>query len=312
MKLTAIAPCYYDAQAAPIMHLRLRAVFALLGVDYEIIFVNDASPDNAAEVLAKIASRDNKVMVITHSRNFGTQAVFATGMKYATGDAVILLDGDLQDPPELIEQFYRKWQEGYQVVYGERVRREASWLMNLAYRAFYRLHRAMADYPVPLDAGDFCLMDRRVLKEINCLPEADRCIRGLRAWVGFKQTGIPFIRPARMFGNTTYRPGMLFSFARKAILSSSYAPLEAVTWLALGVVGLSALGATAQVIVKLVVPTSAPSGFTLLLLAVLFLGGVQMLCMGILGAYLARVYEEVKRRPNAIVESVVNNQRSVT
>jgi dolichol-phosphate mannosyltransferase len=302
MKLTAVVPCYYDAQAASVMYLRLRGVFAALDVDYEIIYVNEASPDGAAEVLAGIAARDSRVRVITHSRNFGTDAAFTTGMKAATGDAVVLLDGDLQDPPELIEAFYRKWREGWQVVYGVRAKREARWLLNLAYRGFYRLCRAISNPKMPLDVGDFCLMDRAVVDAMNALPESDRCIRGLRAWVGYRQTGVAFVRPERMFGKSTLRPAALFAFARKTILSFSHAPLEALTGLALTFVGASVLGALIQVLWHAVNPGSAPRGFTTMVVLVLFVGGVQMLCVSVLGWYLARIYDEVKRRPHAIVE----------
>jgi len=306
VKLTAVVPCYYDAQAAPVMHLRLRAVFALLGVDYEIIYVNEASPDGAEEVLANIAARDSHVKVITHSRNFGTDAAFSTGMMAATGDAVILLDGDLQDPPELIEAFYRKWQEGYQVVYGEREKREASWYMNAAYHTFYRIYRTLSYPAAPLNAGDFCLMDRCVVDAMNSLPESDRCIRDLRTWVGFKQTGVPFVRPARMFGKSTLNIPCLVAFARKTIINSSNAPLDALTILGLLMVGLSGLAAVAQVVLKIINPGTAPRGFTTLVVLILFVGGVQMLCTSVLGWYLARVYKEVRRRPTAIIKDVTD------
>ena len=195
-KLSAIIACYRDAPAVPIMHERLTAVFNKLGVDYEIIFVNDNSPDNAREVLAALAARDPRVVVINHSRNFGSQSAFTSGMRIATGDAVILLDGDLQDPPELIESFYQKWREGYDVVYGERVQREATWFLQLAYKAFYRLFRSASYVPIPLDAGDFSLIDRRVVDALNSLPENNRFMRGLRAWVGYPPDGRA-LRPAR-------------------------------------------------------------------------------------------------------------------
>src|ERR1017187_7157425 len=170
-KLSAIIACYRDAQAVPIMHERLTAVFNKIGVDYEIIFVNDASPDNAREVLAALAERDPKVVVINHARNFGSQNAFTSGMQLATGDAVVLLDGDLQDPPELIEQFHDKWLEGFDVVYGVRIKRDATNFLKIAYKAFYRIFRAAAYVPIPLDAGDFSLLDRRVVAALNSLPE---------------------------------------------------------------------------------------------------------------------------------------------
>lgn len=169
-KISAVIACYRDAPAVPIMYERLSAVFKKIGVDYEIIFVNDNSPDNAREVLAALAARDVRVVVINHSRNFGSQGAFTSGMQIATGDAVVLLDGDLQDPPELIESFHQKWLEGYDVIYGERVQREATWFLQVAYKAFYRLFRSASYVPMPLDAGDFSLMDRRVVNALNRLP----------------------------------------------------------------------------------------------------------------------------------------------
>src|SRR5579863_1504549 len=166
-KISAIIACYRDAPAIPIMHERLVKVFTTLEVDYEIIFVNDASPDDAEQVLATLSDRDSHVTVITHSRNFGSQSAFTSGMRVATGDAVVLLDGDLQDPPELIEQLAEKWRAGYDVVYGIRVKRVATRFLQVAYKAFYRLFRAASYVPMPLDAGDFSLLDRRVVDAIN-------------------------------------------------------------------------------------------------------------------------------------------------
>lgn len=305
-KLSAIIACYRDAPAVPIMHERLTAVFHKLGVDYEIIFVNDNSPDNAREVLAALAARDPRVVVINHSRNFGSQSAFTSGMRIATGDAVILLDGDLQDPPELIESFHQKWLEGYDVVYGERVQREATWFLQIAYKAFYRLFRSASYVPIPLDAGDFSLIDRRVVEALNSLPENNRFMRGLRAWVGFRQTGVPYVRPERMFGVTTNSLLRNLGWARKAILSFSYVPLDIITWLALGTVGLSFLAILLQVLSRVFFPDLAPRGFTTSFVFFLFLGGIQLLCLSIIASYLAHIYDEVKRRPPYIVESILN------
>jgi dolichol-phosphate mannosyltransferase len=288
------------------MHERLTAVFHKLGVDYEIIFVNDNSPDNAREVLAALAARDPRVVVINHSRNFGSQSAFTSGMHLATGDAVILLDGDLQDPPELIESFHQKWLEGYDVVYGERVQREATWFLQIAYKAFYRLFRSASYVPIPLDAGDFSLIDRRVVEALNSLPENNRFMRGLRAWVGFRQTGVPYVRPERMFGVTTNSLLRNLGWARKAILSFSYVPLDIITWLALGTVGLSFLAILLQVLSRVFFPDLAPRGFTTSFVFFLFLGGIQLLCLSIIASYLAHIYDEVKRRPPYIVESILN------
>jgi len=305
-KLSAVIACYRDAPAVPIMYNRLCAVFKKIGVDYEIIFVNDNSPDNAREVLAELAERDKKVVVINHTRNFGSQSAFTSGMTIASGDAVILLDGDLQDPPELIEPFFQKWQEGYDVVYGVRVKRKATMFLQIAYKAFYRLFRAAAYVPIPLDAGDFSLLDRRVVNALNSLPESNRFLRGLRTWVGFRQTGVSYVRPERMFGRTTNSLMKNLGWARKAILSFSYAPLEVITFLAFITVGLSLLGIVFQIGLRLLAPQLVPSGFSTLIILILFIGGIQLMCLSIIGSYLAHIYDEVKRRPPFIIESILN------
>jgi dolichol-phosphate mannosyltransferase len=310
-KLSAIIAVYLDALAVPHMYQRLVEVFHRLDVRYEIIFVNDCSPDNAREVLAEIAARDRHVVVINHTRNFGSQSAFTSGMKIATGDAVILLDGDLQDPPEVIESFYPKWREGYQIVYGDRIKREANRLMQFFYKAFYRVFSRMAYVRIPLDAGDFSLLDRCVVDALNSLPENNRFMRGLRAWVGFKQIGVPYVRPERMFGRTTNSFFKNLAWARKAILSFSYVPLELITWLALGMVLLSLIGIVVQFTLRLLIPTIAPSGFTTLIILILLMGGIQLLCLSIIGAYLAHIYDEVKRRPPFLVESILNDPRMV-
>jgi polyisoprenyl-phosphate glycosyltransferase len=305
-KLSAIIACYRDAPAVPHMYERLRAVFDLIGVDGEIIFVNDASPDDAAEVLRELATRDRTVVVINHSRNFGSQGAFTSGMRIATGDAVVLMDGDLQDPPELIQKFYARWQEGYDVVYGQRISRDAPPYMRFFYKAFYRLFRAASYVRVPVDAGDFSLLDRKVVMALNSLPENNRFLRGLRAWVGFKQVGVPYVRPERMFGRTTNSFLRNIQWARQAILSFSYVPLDLITWLGVLTVAVAFVTIVAQIVVRLVDPRSVPSGFTTLIILILFLGGVQLICLSIIGSYLAHIYDEVKHRPPFIVESIIN------
>jgi polyisoprenyl-phosphate glycosyltransferase len=307
--ISAVIACYRDEQAVPIMYQRLKAVFEKIGVDYEIIFVNDCSPDNAADVLAKLAEQDQKVTVINHARNFGSQNAFTSGMRLATGDAVVLLDGDLQDPPELIEQFYQKWREGHDVVYGERVKREATLFLRFAYKAFYRLFRSAAYVKVPVDAGDFSLIDRRVVEAMNALPESNRFLRGLRAWVGFKQVGVPYVRPERMFGQTTNSILRNLGWARKAILSFSYAPLDFITLLAAFMVIASFVAIMAQIAMRLLRPEAIPSGLTTIIVLILFIGAIQLLCLSIIGSYLMHIYDEVKHRPPFIVSSIINPPR---
>ena len=308
-KLSAIIACYRDGQAVPFMHQRLTDVFTDLGCDYEIIFVNDRSPDNAAEVLAELVDADLHVVVINHARNFGSQSAFTSGMKIATGDAVILLDGDLQDPPELIKQFYERWQEGYDVVYGERVKRDATPFLKVAYKLFYRVFRAASYVPIPLDAGDFSLIDRQVVNALNSLPENNRFLRGLRAWVGFRQVGVPYVRPERMFGRTTNSLMRNLGWARKAIFSFSYAPIDFITGIAFFTFLLSILAIIGQIVLRLMAPGLASRGFPTVIILILFMGSIQLLSLSIIGSYLSHIYDEVKRRPPYIVESIWGQQQ---
>lgn len=305
-KLSAVIACYRDAPAIQIMYQRLTAVFQKIGVDYEVIFVNDCSPDNTFEILSELAAKDKRVIGINHSRNFGSQSAFTSGMRIARGEAVVLLDGDLQDPPELIEQFFQKWQEGYDVVYGVRVKRKIALLLEIAYKLFYRLFRTMSYVAIPLDAGDFALLDRRVVDALNNLPEKNRFLRGLRAWVGFRQTGVAYVRPARMFGRTTNSFLKNLQWARKAILSFSYFPIDFIVWLAFISVGSSLLMMLIQLVARILFPELTPPGYTTLVFLILFIGGIQLLCLGIIGSYLAHIYDEVKHRPPYIVESFLN------
>lgn len=311
-KLSAVIACYRDGQAVPFMYERLTKTFREIGVDYEIIFVNDASPDNAREVLAGLAAADKHVVVISHSRNFGSQSAFTSGMRIATGDAVILLDGDLQDPPELITEFYKKWKEGYQIVYGERVKRDSTRFLQIAYKMFYRLFRAASYVPIPLDAGDFSLIDRKAVDTLNSLPENNRFMRGLRAWVGFRQTGVPYVRPERMFGVTTNSMMRNLGWARKAILSFSYVPLDFITWVAFSTIVLSIVGILFSLTARILRPELAPRGFTTLIILVLFLGGIQLLCLSIIGSYMSHMYDEIKHRPAFIVDEILNDPRPGT
>lgn len=302
-KLSAVIACYKDGQAIPYMHERLSKTFRKIGVDYEIIFVNDCSPDNTAEVLQKIVNEDDHVVAIEHSRNFGSQAAFLSGMEISTGDGVILLDGDLQDPPELIEDFYKKYLEGYDVVYGRRVAREGNQTLVTFYKLFYRLFRSVSYVPMPLDAGDFSLMDRKVVDELVKMPETDQFMRGLRAWVGFKQTGVDYIRPERMFGVTTNNMRKNLAWARKAIFSFSFVPLELLTYLGWSLTGLSFVAIIAQIVAYFYVD-SVPQGISTIIVLILFFGGLNMLAISIIGEYQAKILEETKRRPKYIRKNV--------
>lgn len=306
--ISAVIACYRDELAIPIMHERLTSVFQRIGCKYEIIFVNDGSPDRTEDVLREIAGKDPRVTVITHTRNFNSQNAFTSGMRQSLGDAVVLLDGDLQDPPELIESFATKWMEGYDVVYGERIKREATLFLRVSYKLFYRLFRRLSYVRVPLNAGDFSLMDRRVVDALNSMPERSRFLRGMRAFVGFRQIGVPYVRPERMFGVTTNSLIKNIRWAKSGIFSLSYLPLEWISYLAFFVVCTSILGIGFYGLMYFLHP-GAPKGTTTIILCVLFLGGIQLLCLSIIGEYLGVIFQEVKRRPHYLVKNIMNNHR---
>lgn len=303
--LSVIIACYLDARAIPHMYERLRRALDPVAVTPELIFVNDGSPDDSEAILLELATSDPHVVVINHTRNFGSQSAFTSGMLLCTGAAVVLMDGDLQDPPELIPRFVEKWREGFEVVYGVRVRRDASRFFQLAYKVFYRIFHALSYIHIPVDAGDFSLMDRKVVDAINSMSERDRFLRALRAWVGYRQTGVPYARPARMFGESTNSLRKSIDWARKGIFSFSYVPLELISYAALAVSALSGLALVGYIIVYFM--KGAPSGFITMLTVMLFLGGVQLFCFAIIGDYLGRVFEEVKHRPHFLVKSVFNS-----
>lgn len=307
-RLSAVIACYRDAEAIPVMHRRLSEVLSALGVDYEIIFVNDGSPDESDAVLAELTARDEHVLAIEHSRNFGSQSAFVSGMQAATGDAVVLLDGDLQDPPEVIPAFYEKWRDGNDVVYGRRARREGAPLLAFACRAFYRLFRGVSAVPMPLDAGDFSLMDRKVVDQLVALPENDPFVRGLRAWVGFRQTGVDYVRPARAFGRSTHGFLKNLWWAKQAIFSFSFLPLEVLGYAAAAMTALSCVAVVYQLVDWLRHPQAA-HGLATLVVLVLFFGSLNLLAIALVGEYLIRVFGEAKRRPRFIRKALRHRGR---
>ncbi len=308
-KISVVVACYRDAGSVYEMYRRLTAILRTISPHYEIIYVNDASPDNAGELLADLAARDPRLTVITHSRNFGSQMAFTSGMRQSEGDGVILMDGDLQDPPEVIPSLVARWLEGFDVVYGVRERRREGRLMQAARRAFYRLYRRLSYLEVPLDAGDFSIMSRRVVASILQMPERDRFLRGLRTWVGFRQTGIPYVRPERFSGESTNSILDNIRWAKRGVFSFSYQPLEMISMLACFITLLTGLAILLYVLFYFLLP-QAPRGFLTLLVAVLFLGAVQLFCLSIIAEYLGRIFEEVKQRPPYIVQEIANDRRA--
>lgn len=308
--ITAIIACYKDAQAIPVMYRRLTDTFQKIGIDYEIIFVNDCSPDNSAEVIRELSVNDSRVIGISHSRNFGSQMAFRSGMELSTKQGVVLLDGDLQDPPELIEQFYQQWEQGYDVVYGRRVKRDMSWYWGGLYKLFYRIFAAFSYVKMPLDAGDFSLIDRRVVGWMLKCTEHDLFMRGVRAYVGFRQVGVDYVRPERMFGTSTNNFMKNLDWAKKGIFSFSNTPLTMLTTIGVALLGISFLLAIVVFLLRVFFPDIAPRGATTLLLTILAFGSLNLFAVGLVGEYVAKIMAEVKGRPRLIRSALIRNGKS--
>jgi len=307
-KISVVVACYRDAGSVREMYRRLSAVLGEITPAWQIVYVNDNSPDNAGEILAGIAAGEPRLTVVTHSRNFGSQMAFTSGMEHSDGDAVVLMDGDLQDPPEVIPAMIAQWLNGFEVVYGVRVRRRENRLKELARKAFYRLYRHLSYLEMPLDAGDFSIMSRAVVDAILQMPERDRFLRGLRTWVGFRQTGVPYVRPERFSGESTNSFFENLRWARRGIFSFSYRPLELIATLAFLATVLTAAAIGLYFALYFLVP-NAPRGFLTILVAVLFIGTVQLFSLSIIAEYLGRIFEEVKQRPRFVVREVLNGRQ---
>ena len=308
--LSAIIACYKDEQAIPVMYRRLTDTFRKIGIDYEIIFVNDGSPDNSAEVIRELSATDSRVIGISHSRNFGSQMAFRSGMELSTKQGVVLLDGDLQDPPELIEKFHEQWEQGHDVVYGRRVKRDMPWHWGLLYKLFYRVFAAFSYLKIPLDAGDFSLIDHRVVGWILKCPERDLFMRGLRAYVGFKQTGVDYVRPERMFGKSTNNLIKNIDWAKKGIFSFSDTPLTMLTSLGFALLGISFILILVVAGLKIFYPDTAPHGITTLLITILTFGSLNLFAIGLVGEYVAKIMSEVKERPRLIRSALIRNGKT--
>ena len=299
--LSAVVACYKDAEAIPEMYERLTNVFQENSIEYEIIFVNDCSPDSTQSILDQLTAQDSSVISITHSRNFGSQMAFRSGMEIASKDGVVLLDGDLQDPPEMIKSFYDEWQNGYDVVYGVRSRREMPYYRELMYKLFYIIFSRLSYVSIPLHAGDFSLIDRKVVSWILKSPERDLFLRGLRAYLGFNQLGIKYVRPERKYGRSTNSFFKNLSWAKMGILSYSNKPLSFMFGLGLLLSAGSLLLGLYVGIGKILSLSLAPPGVTLILVVCLLFGSFNLLFVGLVGEYVGKILVEVKRRPRYIV-----------
>ena len=306
-KLSVIIACYRDEPAILEMHERLTKVLKESNLKYEIIFVNDCSPDNSLDVIREISKDDINVTGINHARNFGSQAAFLSGMTVALGDACVLMDGDLQDPPELIAQFISKWKDGFDVVYGVRVTREASWYMKVSYKFFYRILAAVSPFYVPRDAGDFSLITRPVINSMLAFPERDIFLRTSRAYSGHKQCGVDYVRPERPYGVSTNNLLKNIGWAVKGILSVSKKPLTFMSVAGVSLFVLTSIALVGQLLLKVLAPESAPPGVVTSILISMFFGSINLLGISIVGEYVGRVLEEVRGRPRFIVKSLTTN-----
>ncbi|MCA9996311.1 MAG: glycosyltransferase family 2 protein [Anaerolineales bacterium] len=314
--ISIIAPVYNEEAVLDELHRRVAEVMDQQPEPWELLLVNDGSRDRSAEVIAQLHAKDNRVKGISFSRNFGFQVAVTAGLDHAQGDAIILTDADLQDPPEVYPEMIAKWREGYDVVYGVRQSREGeTWFKLFTAKLFYRLIYRITNINIPLDTGDFRLMDRRVVDAIRRMPERNRFLRGMVPWVGFKQTGVEFQRQARYAGEAKFNSiRKMLPFAIDAITSFSYFPLQLATFFGFVCAALSALAIIVVIIVRLFLATPWLEGQATTLVSVLFLGGVQLISLGIIGEYLGRIYDEVKGRPLYLVdktwgiESVIGKQ----
>jgi dolichol-phosphate mannosyltransferase len=306
--ISVVVPIFNEEENLPELRRRLTAALEATGRAWEIILVNDGSRDGSPRMLREFHAADPRIVVLFLSRNFGHQPAVTAGIHAARGDCVVLIDGDLQDPPEVIPDMVRQWEQGFQVVLGQRTSRAERGARGLGFRLFYPVLRAVTDLPSTPDAGIFGLMDRRVVEEFNKLPERNRFIPGLRSWLGFKQTSVLYDRAERAAGQPKQTLMNLVRYAMDGMISFSYKPLRVATWMGVLMSGLAFLTVIAYIIAYFVQTDPPPRGFTTTLLAILFLGGIQLVCIGILGEYIGRMYEEIKQRPLYVVQEKLFEQ----
>ena len=296
--ISIIAPVHNEEPVLHQLYQTVRQVMTESGESWELVLVNDGSRDRSAEIIAELHRQDPRVKGISLARNFGFQIAVTAGLDHVRGKAVVLIDADLQDPPEVILAMIAKWREGYDVVYGVRASREGeTWFKRFTAKAFYRIIHRITSVDIPLDTGDFRLMDHRVVAAIRQMPERNRFLRGMVSWVGFKQTGVYYERQPRFAGETKFSVRKMTRFALDAITSFSYFPLQLATYLGFSIAALSAVMIILVVLLRLLSPSEPLLGQATTLVAVLFLGGVQLISLGIIGEYLGRIYDEVKGRP---------------
>jgi dolichol-phosphate mannosyltransferase len=304
IKYTIVIPVFNEEKTIPELYRRLTAVMKGTKENYEIIFIDDGSKDMSLGLIQSLRTKDEHIKCISLSRNFGHQVAISAGISYSNGSATILMDGDLQDPPEVIPSLIKKWEEGFEVVYAVRKKRKENILKRVLYRLFYLILSRLSYIAIPLDSGDFSVLDKKVVELFNTMPEKNRFIRGIRAWVGFNQTGITYERDSRFAGKPKYSLGKLIGLALDGIVSFSYRPLKFATQAGFFISSLSFLGGIFYFLYWLI-RGDAPKGFTTLAILILLLAGIQLIVIGIMGEYMGRIHEEVKNRPLFIVKELI-------
>ena len=297
-KYSFVIPVYNEEKTILELYRRIVVVMEQLDESVELILVNDGSRDRSLQLMRDLQQKDPRICYLSLARNFGHQIAVTAGLNFARGQVTVILDADLQDPPEVIPDMIEKWRQGYKVVYAQRTqRRKEGWFKRFTAYWFYRLLKVLADVDIPIDTGDFCLLDRQVMDVLNSMPERNRYIRGLRSWVGFQQTSVQFERDPRFAGVVKYTFGKSLALAVNGLVSFSKVPLRLSTYVGLLAAVAAILMALLVLYWRLFVPNSPLAGFTIILVAIFFLGAVQLVSIGILGEYVGRIYEEVKGRP---------------
>ena len=297
-KYSLLVPIYNEEETIPELYRRVSAVMDRLDDSAELVLVNDGSRDKSLKMIRELHQRDRQICYLSLARNFGHQIAVTAGLNFVRGQVIVILDADLQDPPELILDMIEKWRQGYQVVYAQRIcRQKETWFKRFSAYSFYRILKYLAEIDIPTDTGDFCLMDRQVVDLLNAMPERNRYIRGLRSWVGFRQTAVKFQREPRYAGEVKYSFRKSLALAIDGLVSFSKLPLRISTYLGLLAATFAILMAILVLYWRLYQPNSPVTGFAAITIAIFFLGSVQLISIGILGEYIGRIYEEVKCRP---------------
>jgi dolichol-phosphate mannosyltransferase len=306
--ISVVIPVYDEEENLPVLYERLTRVLEGSEPSYELVFVDDGSRDSSAAILGALCDRDPRVVLVQLARNFGHQVAISAGLDYARGDGVVIMDADLQDPPEVLPQFIAKWREGHDIVYAVRANRKEGRLKRWAYTSFYRVLQRIADIQIPLDAGDFCIMDRRAVAVLNSLPERSRFVRGIRSWIGLDQVGLAYDREARYAGQPKFTLSRLIYLALDGLVSFSFLPLRAISILGISISLLTIVLAIYYAIRKITIGLNPP-GFATTIVAIFFLAGVQLITLGVIGEYVGRIFEEVKRRPLYVVSKVTRSSQ---